>query len=292
MDITSFLDLAAKQVGFRIDETYCQFSGAPIGPVDLSVFDAIIGMGKYDLTDESDREDLIRDLLTRCLASSRPSPVWNKPDANTYDWMRVNRPRDLFCYLFSRLIAPVDTDFLKRPKYDSLELIRQRILLYKRVSARTDDLSTLNQTLLGLDAVFNLNRISYKLSRDDSDLIALASILDDEFAAMSKAKAKADRIAAREAEWFKGNSLARKGYVSAFVESKPVTPASAERKAKDEKRVIVKNKVSALLANVLGSSTGIVPADHSAKESIKQVATKSAIGGGFAAALMAKAKES
>jgi hypothetical protein len=238
-----------EEYGFSPLGMFCQMTGKQIGTTTDEEFESLIDSFKPGDDDDS----IIDDIATRIFASMRPSLHWNKMREDSLDKMRRRAPVDTLAYLLNRLFAPRNT--LKIGVDQMLGLHHDRIRLHKRLSewGMNDTTNSILYLLLEVDAKLNLNSESAPFTARDflDDFKGFALLLEmvQAWHARRVASTQSNSMSAmQQANWTKGNTLARPAFFNIWLRSKPPTPSGIKAAAKAEERKFMLG----VLAEVLG----------------------------------------
>jgi hypothetical protein len=239
-----------EEYGFSPLGIFCQMTGKQIGTTSDEEFESLI-----DSFHTGDHDDgIVDDIALRIFASMRPSLQWNKMREDSLDKMRKRVPVDTLAYLLNRLFAPRNT--LKMGVDQMLGLHHDRIRLHKRLSewGMNDTTNSILYLLLEIDAKLNLNSESAPFTARDflDDFKGFALLLEMVQAWHARRvtyHAKQQHEAMQQANWTKGNTLARPAFFNIWLESKPPTPTGLKAQAKAEERKFMLG----VLAEVLGT---------------------------------------
>jgi hypothetical protein len=155
------IDYCAKvleETGVNPFRIYCQVTGKIIGTVEPSEIDLAI-----QLCGDVDEEEIRDELLTRTLASARPSPAWNYIRIDTLDRLRQLEPRTTLAYLFNKLAEPVDNaNRLTMTLERRIALIHERIkicTIAQAIDVESELIDNLLLALIEIDARFGLQNV-------------------------------------------------------------------------------------------------------------------------------------
>lgn len=240
---TKFMD----EIGFNPAYLYCQVTGKPIAK-STELVDLIESL-------KGDVDGVIDDVALRVLASMRPSVFWNAMREHSLQDMRLQRPIELCAYLLNRLFAPsTGVDKLALP--DRLGMYSDRIKSYALLAqwGMDERLDSMMFMLLELDAKLNLSRESCPFTAYDfffdapthnERLAMLTEYYEKRIAHYNRQQ----KVELDEARWFKGNSLARTPYVSAFWEKKPLSPTQVKMQERQSEKALMTNLLADLLSD-------------------------------------------
>lgn len=236
-DIDSLRALGLANHGIDITGVYCLHTGRRVGTFD----DFVIQFAVEE--EATDSEELLVDaLVTRCVASMRPSPMLNKPDRITLLNLAMKFPVDVLSYLVNRLHSS-RYSAVHRPSDESiLSPYLARIKTHQRwtdLALKGVDTRAWIHWLLELDAKRNLHDI--KPAQVAKDLkgkwieVAIGESLFDLITVDNQAELLAiferwaiariaeyearDREAVAQDKWFRGNSMTQPAYVRSWMEN-------------------------------------------------------------------------
>ena len=266
---------------------YCQITGRVIGQLDWAEIDMVIhSCGTLD------PDDIKSELLTRTLASMRPSPAWNFMRLDTLERMRQVDPYQVLAYLLNRLYDPVKYDRLKQPFDSKSGILIQRIKLWQHLQLITSD-ELLNEAsvdrlllvLLELDSKFNFNALPidksiceiYEVTSPET-LIDFCESLEAWRDKLVEAKIKQDQASRVEANWSKGNRITGEAYLKTWLR---VTPPS-ESKKKDTAKKEKANFFDSLLDDLMSDAPAKVEPPRVIKSTqVKRTGTATVFKGGL-----------
>jgi hypothetical protein len=260
-DIDSLRVLGLEQHGVDIAGVYCLHTGRQVG-----TFDDFVIQFACDEESTDDDEALIDALVTRVVASMRPSPMLNKPDRITLLNLAERFPVDILSFLVNRLHG---NRYLAthRPTDDALAPYFARIkthqlwtaLAHKGVNPRP-----WIHWLLELDAKRNLHDLTppvverdrlgkWTVSRtgeslfhiiDETNQAALLELFEKWTMERVKEFDARDKQAEAQAKWFRGNTMTQPAYARSWLENPQFASKRAElaNKAKGKKESTARPK--------------------------------------------------
>lgn len=238
-------DALVKDTGVDPRIMYCQSTGMPVGRLsDDTLRDLFASCTPAD-------DDMTGDeLLTRTLASARPSPAWNKFERATLDRLRHSNPTLLLSYLLNRLATPLkrhnDNQF--SPTI-TMDVVHNRIRLYSwcaRLQVTEKTLNHLLMVLLDLDVRWSLLRLSSPTNvlalidkGDEGSVLKACEDLNEWFLKLQSAEMDAQKKQRESDRSFtNGNKLARVAFMHEWIRQKPV----GERKAAEIQKEAAKQE--------------------------------------------------
>ncbi|MGL5935894.1 MAG: hypothetical protein ACRCZI_09770 [Cetobacterium sp.] len=243
-DIESLRLQGLELHGIDITGVYCLHTGRKVGSFE----DFVI---QFAIEEESaeDDETLIDALMSRVVASMRPSPMLNKPDRVTLTNLAMKFPVDILSYLINRLHS---NRYLATHRPDDvLDPYIARIkthALWTELKLAGIDLSPWIHWLLELDAKRNLHDLSPPTQKDSTESLFYGITKENEsqllaqFELWTFAKLKEfdsrDREAKAQAEWMRGNTMSQSAYAHSWLEN----PQFASKKAADAHKQRIKPK--------------------------------------------------
>lgn len=243
--ITEACHIVEQETFVNPSRVYCAVTGKPFARLDDETLTDIF----TEIPSSMDAEELCDDLLLRTLSSMRPSPAWNSLDYDSLRGYVQTRPAEVLAYCLNRLFEP--NNGLKQSSDSRLFRYQQRITRWVHIRdfvACGFDVSEFLYWLIEIDAKYNLttlpvpadelitfglvtDHVGLKLFRDR--WIAWYSPLHAEYEKRQKA-------AIQQANWLKGNSLAKRAHFDLWLDRKPTIPvgsgAEAKKQARREKR--------------------------------------------------------
>lgn len=267
-DIDSLRVLGLESYNLDIAGVYCLHTGRLVGSFDNFVLEFACDEEFAD----SD-EELVDALVTRCIASMRPSPMLNKPDRVTLRNLASKYPVDILSYLANRLHS---NRWLATHRDSSLlDPYIWRIHTHKRwteLAAEGVDITPWIHWLLELDAKRSLHELTppavevdrlgkWFLSNSGTSLLqlvtrenadALLAVFEKwTFDRLKEFDAR-DREAKAESQWMRGNSMTQPAYVQSWIENPQFATKRAEQahKAKHKPAKVSSQRVSKINAKV------------------------------------------
>ncbi len=213
---------------------YCLHTGRQVGTFDPFVIQFAIEEEASD-----DAEQIIDGLVTRVIASMRPSPMLNMPDRVTLSNLASKHPVDVLCYLANRLhsnrwLATHRDRALLDPYIARIAMHKQ----WTELASKGVDTRAWIHWLLELDAKCNLHDETPPVVAVDTFHRLLLTQVTPENADKMLAQFETwvfdrlktyddrDRLALAQANWQRGNSLSG----NAFYESWQANPDAVQRK--------------------------------------------------------------
>lgn len=252
-DLESQIDNLAHQVLFAASDSYgidvramyCLHTGKRIGQLDWSTFKDALLDESFDLA-MPDLEALADAMMTRCVASMRPSPALNKPDRFTIANLATRRPVDALAYLVNRLNGNRQL-LTSRNGQTSFAPLLGRIETHQRwtsLAAEGVDLSPWTHWLLELDSKMNLHDLEapriareirsrrWTIVRKDGESL-LDLVTKENCAELLKLFESwvfdkleifdaRDKQMTREAQWFRGNAHTKTAYFDSYMNNSNV----------------------------------------------------------------------
>lgn len=239
-DVEALIDYMQVNMGMNPFTLYCQVTGKPIGRLNP---DELAPFLKGDIDEVAD------DLFIRILASMRPSIHWNRMRDESLAVLAKSQSIETLAYLLNRLFQPVD--HLRIPLARRLDDLHARIRTFNKLALIDPaDRERIFAWLIELDAKVNLNQINVEqdfggvkitgVTRDSfengdwEDFMLGLEGLYESFIAKWK---RNQRLEENQANWFKGNTLARPAFFNSFMEAKP------ESKTAKGKRIVKERDV-------------------------------------------------
>jgi hypothetical protein len=284
-DIESLANKVLAEYEIDIRGVYCLQTGRLVGRFDDFAIQFAI-----DEESSDDEEALIDGLISRVIASMRPTPMLNMPDRLTLANLSAKHPVDIFCYLANRLNS--NRHFAGNRSLETLAPYIERIALHRQWSAlalKGVDIRPWIHWLLELDAKRNLHDISpplisvdrlnnwiltthgtsiFQMVTPENNANLLEVFEKWAFAGLAEFDDR-DRQALSQNLWMRGNTMSQPAYTRSWLEN----PEIANRKRADElKRAAkrVKNprpksekaqKLDAKVNQFLGLLEGILDGD-------------------------------
>lgn len=236
-DVESLRAKVLESDGIDIQGVYCLSTGKQVGTFDESVIlDAIDEIGSED------EDALIDDLIVRVIASMRPSPALNKPDAYTIRELSSKRPADVMAFLVNRLNGNRHL-LSQRSSDDSFQPLYNRIATHRRWTELSEipdfPMTRWIHLLLELDAKMNLHDMSSPLidvdkqgnlilAQSGTPLFSMVTLANHEdlynaFESWAFAKLnefdQRDRRMILEANWARGNTMVRRAFSRSYLEN-------------------------------------------------------------------------
>lgn len=255
---------------FGIDPAgiYCLHTGRKVGEYDSFVLTFAI-----EEEESQDPESLVDALVTRCIASMRPTPMLNKPDRVTLLNLAEKHPVDILAYLWNRLYS---NSYLATHRIDAIAPYLSKIKtwqLWNELALKGVSLRPWIHWLLEIDSKRNLHEVTPPTFEG----LELLEILTDKnheqmlprfekwvFGQIAEYDRR-DREAESQARWMRGNSLSQTAFARSWLENPEVArkktpkklPSKAETRRKAEDAKV--NKFLGLLTQVLDGTTKIQP---------------------------------
>jgi hypothetical protein len=229
----------------------------------VGTFDDFVIQFACDEESADDDETLVDALVTRVVASMRPSPMLNKPDRITLVNLAERFPVDIMAFLVNRLHS--NRWLATRRNSAVLEPYIARIHAHKRWTAIANsgvDLRPWIHWLLELDAKRNLhdltppciqldrlNRWSIANTGDSLFYLVTADNANEMLAAFEKwthSRIKEfdarDREAIMQEKWMRGNQLTQPAYVRSWMENPQFASKRAESSSRGKKESTARPK--------------------------------------------------
>jgi hypothetical protein len=228
--LASLVTYMQNEMGINPLRLYCQITGKPIGRIEADELTPF-------LNNNHDVDSIADDLFVRIIASMRPSIHWNVMRESTLEAMAKARPIETLAYLMNRLFQP--TEFYKLPLTRRLDDQHQRIKLYAFLETMdTAKLDSLYTMLIEVDAKMNLSQqqidlrcVDFMLFLDESMITINRWYLD-----CIKRWNRTQQHNETQANWYKGNTVAKPAFFRDFIEAKPESKTAKSKrvaKAKD-----------------------------------------------------------
>lgn len=284
-DIESLAQKVMTTYEIDIRGVYCLQTGRLVGR-----FDDFVVQFAIDEESSDDEEALIDGLISRVIASMRPTPMLNMPDRLTLANLSAKHPVDILCYLANRLnsnrhFAGNRSSELLAPYIDRIALHRQ----WSELALKGVDIRPWIHWLLELDAKRNLHDISppllsvdrlnnwiltvqgtsiFQLVTPENNANLLAVFERWAFDLLAEFDDR-DRIATSQANWMRGNTMTQPAFTRSWLEN----PEIANRKRADELKRAAKKvkspkpksekaqKLDAKVNQFLGLLEGILDGD-------------------------------
>lgn len=261
-DIDSLRVRGLDLLGVDIAGVYCLHTGRKVGTFDDDVIQFAIDEESAD-----DDDALIEALVSRVVASMRPSPMLNRPDRITLLNMAEKFPVDVFAYLVNRLHS--NRYLATHRNLEVLQPYVARIHLYSlavQLAASGVDFKPWIHWLLELDAKRNLHDltppsvekdrlgkwIETKLGESLFRQIGIDNHLEllKFFEAWTFERVKEfdrrDSEALAQDKWFRGNTMTQPAYARSWLENPQFASKRAElahkAKGKDSKTKLARPK--------------------------------------------------
>jgi hypothetical protein len=284
-NIESLAQKAFAEYEIDIRGVYCLQTGKLVGRFDDSVIQFAI-----DEESSDDDEALIDGLISRVVASMRPTPMLNMPDRLTLANLSAKFPVDIFCYLANRLnsnrhFAGNRSAELLAPYIDRIALHRQ----WTGLALKGVDIRPWIHWLLELDAKRNLHDIAppqisvdrlnnwilvthgtsiFQMVTPENNVTLLGVFEKWAFEGLAEFDER-DRKALAQNQWMRGNTMSQPAFTRSWLEN----PEIANRKRADELKRLAKRvknpkpksekaqKLDAKVNQFLGLLEGILDGD-------------------------------
>lgn len=261
-DVESLRVLGLESHGIDIAGVYCQHTGRQVG-----TFDDFVIQFACDEESADDDEALVDALVTRCVASMRPSPMLNKPDRVTLLNMAEKFPVDILAFLVNRIHGNRWLATHRPASDDILAPYIARIKthqLWTALAGKGVDTRPWIHWLLELDAKRNLHDLTppaierdrtgkwietktgeslfYQIDESNhADLLAFFEKWTFERVKEFDAR---DREALAQEKWMRGNTMTQPAYARSWIENPEFASKRAEAayKAKHKKESPAKPK--------------------------------------------------
>lgn len=259
-DIDSLRVKCLEVHGVDIRGVYCLHTGRMVG-----TFDDCILQFAIDEESSDNEDDLVDAMMSRVVASMRPSPMLNRPDRVTLLNLAERYPVDILCYLINRLHG--NRYLATHRDIDILDPYIARIhthTLWTELAASGVDLSPWIHWLLELDSKRNLHDLTpptverdrlgkwiitktgvslFQMIARDS-LPALLAVFEAWTCERIKEFDQRDKEAKAQEHWIRGNSLAQPAYVRSWIENPEFASKRAEllHKSKNKPAGVAKPK--------------------------------------------------
>lgn len=259
-DIDSLRTLCLETHGVDIRGVYCLQTGRLVG-----TFDDFVLQFAIDEESADDDETLIDALMSRVVASMRPSPMLNRPDRVTLANLAAKYPVDILCYLINRLHS--NRYLATHRDVDILEPYIARIRTHTQwseLAASGVDLKPWIHWLLELDSKRNLHDLTPPTGEFDrlgkwivtktgeslfrqitaESLPALLAVFEAWTCERIKEFDQRDKEAKAQEHWIRGNSLTQPAYVRSWIENPEFASKRAEllHKSKNKPLAAIKPK--------------------------------------------------
>lgn len=254
---------AEQNFGFDIHNIYCLHTGKPIG----RLFNEEL---EFALNDEAsdDLDDLADAMAVRIVASMRPSPALNKPDAMTLQAYAARNPVDIMAYLVNRLHGSRDL-LVKRNGTNSFQPLMQRITDYRRwqdMAAKGFDFKPWIHWLLELEVKMNLHDLKSPLVRQSRKGNWVSSTMDGESVFNALSIESNDQVfevfqawvfqqlgvyedrydaATKQQAWFRGNRMAATAYTRSWLDNPQIARRATDSQPKNQPKSVGRPKTEA-----------------------------------------------
>lgn len=260
-DIDSLRVLGLESHGIDIAGVYCLHTGRQVG-----TFDDFVIQFACDEESTDDDEALVDALVTRAVASMRPSPMLNKPDRVTLLNLAERFPVDILSFLVNRLhgnrylVTHRPTDDAMAPYFARIKTHQ----LWTALSHKGVDTRPWIHWLLELDAKRNLHDLTPPAVEKDrlgkwietktgdslfhvvneTNQAELLEFFERWTLARVQEFDARDKQAEAEAKWFRGNTMTQPAYARSWMENPQFASKRAElaHKAKGKKESTPKPK--------------------------------------------------
>lgn len=247
-DIESLRALGMANHGIDISGVYCLHTGRKVGTFDDTVIQFAI-----DEESSDDDETLVDALVSRVVASMRPSPMLNRPDRITLLNLAERFPVDILSFLENRLHG--NRQMVTQRNLDVLAPYFARIHAHARwtaIAASGVGLRPWIHNLLEIDAKRNLHDITAPLVEKDrlgkwivtktgeplfslitgENIGELLAVLDQWTFARIAEFEKRDQEALAQEKWMRGNQMTQPAYARSWLENPQFASKRAEASAK------------------------------------------------------------
>jgi len=250
-NVSDLRALGMESHGIDLAGVYCLHTGRRVG-----TFDDFVIQFAIDEESADDDETLVDALVTRCVASMRPTPMLNKPDRVTLLNMAEKFPVDILAYLVNRLHGnrwlathrPTDdilTPYIARIKTHSL---------WSELALKGVDTRPWIHWLLELDAKRNLHDLTPPMVErdrkgawietktgeslfhliDESNHAELLAVLERWVFERVKEFDARDRQAEAQERWMRGNTMTQPAYARSWIENPQFATKRAEMAHKNK----------------------------------------------------------
>jgi hypothetical protein len=258
-DIDSLRELGLANHGIDILGLYCLHTGRRVG-----TFDDFVIQFAIDEESSDDDESLVDALVTRCVASMRPTPMLNKPDRITLMNLSERFPVDILAFLVNRLHG---NRYLAthRPTDEILTPYIARIKAHQSwtdLAGKGVDTRPWIHWLLELDAKRNLHDLTPPMVEkdragkwietkngeslfyliDESNVADLLAFFEKWTFERVKEFDARDRQAEVEAKWMRGNTMTQPAYARSWIENPQFASKRAEQAHKAKNKPAPKPK--------------------------------------------------